>query len=303
MTLHLRTTLWPPQPVLPPHIEVTPVRIVRTSNGVWLAPTGEASKMREIPVDFYLREIRETDYTDEDSLLRFANEWGTASDPKNRDIRVDQLPYWTDDLLQVWACRFGWLTESSDGDADLNAAKDTAAVELGMLQPLDQEAPLAGIVNRSFALARLHRELVNLGELSYRIEEMARLSAFASQVLRDEPMREDAPISGYTNTLNDALTVFAPRVNFGVNVERDYLPTAYSVAALQIANDLAENATIRVCQNEACPYGGEFTRQRGRARNGEYRTRGEVKYCSSTCAKSQAQRELRRRAKRTANAE
>jgi hypothetical protein len=69
-------------------------------------------------------------------------------------------------------------------------------------------------------------------------------------------------------------------------------PTLYSIAMLQLVNDLAEEVPFLRCANEAC--GRLFVRQRGRTTYGGNRMRG-VMYCSSTCARAQYQREKRRR--------
>jgi hypothetical protein len=66
----------------------------------------------------------------------------------------------------------------------------------------------------------------------------------------------------------------------------------YSICCLEIYNHLIEQASYRRCQNERC--GRLFVRHVGRARFGQHRTRG-VLYCSHSCARAQAQRELRRR--------
>jgi hypothetical protein len=68
--------------------------------------------------------------------------------------------------------------------------------------------------------------------------------------------------------------------------------TLYSVAMLQIVNDLAEEVSYSTCANEACRR--LFARQRGRTQYGGHRMQG-VRYCSSTCARAQYQREKRRR--------
>ena len=66
----------------------------------------------------------------------------------------------------------------------------------------------------------------------------------------------------------------------------------YHLCCLELYNHIVEGATYRTCANEPC--GRTFVRQQGRAEHGQYRTKG-VKYCSASCARAQAQRELRRR--------
>jgi hypothetical protein len=61
---------------------------------------------------------------------------------------------------------------------------------------------------------------------------------------------------------------------------------------LELYNHICEQTGYKACANEAC--GRLFVRHEGRAKAGQYRTSG-VKYCSSSCARAQAQRAYRRR--------
>jgi hypothetical protein len=65
-----------------------------------------------------------------------------------------------------------------------------------------------------------------------------------------------------------------------------------SLMALELYNHACEAAEYKVCQNETC--GRLFVRQAGRALHGQNRRAG-VKYCTSECARAQAQRAYRRR--------
>jgi hypothetical protein len=69
----------------------------------------------------------------------------------------------------------------------------------------------------------------------------------------------------------------------------------YTGLTVQLFNLILDDLPIRTCANERCER--MFTRQRGRAVYGNYRTVG-VRFCSNSCAKAQAQREYRRRNKK-----
>jgi hypothetical protein len=69
-----------------------------------------------------------------------------------------------------------------------------------------------------------------------------------------------------------------------------------SLMALELYNHACEDAVYKSCQNETC--GRLFVRQEGRALHGQHRRTG-VKYCTSECARAQAQRSYRRRKRPT----
>lgn len=103
--------------------------------------------------------------------------------------------------------------------------------------------------------------------------------------------------------MNAALSPFRMHIRLNEDSGQHRLqlpwPTLYSVAALQLAQLIAEGHAVRVCANERC--GNYFTRQRGRARfsvgTHGYDTQKYqgVRYCSHRCAKAQSERERRNR--------
>jgi hypothetical protein len=127
----------------------------------------------------------------------------------------------------------------------------------------------------------------------------------------------DVPVGPRTDdlvTLLDSAEADAWRIFVAVHAQllRDHLPgftvwLAHQRASLRIAavpsslacalmvqlhNLVVDGLEIRRCANETC--GRPFTRQRGRALKGQYRTAGVI-YCDAACAKAQMQREYRRR--------
>lgn len=101
------------------------------------------------------------------------------------------------------------------------------------------------------------------------------------------------------NMIEMGLLPFHPRlVRDPALNERDRLfegVPLYSVCCLELFNHIAEHASYRHCANERCER--TFVRQTGRAAVGQHRTTG-IKYCSSHCARAQAQRQHRARSKR-----
>jgi hypothetical protein len=83
------------------------------------------------------------------------------------------------------------------------------------------------------------------------------------------------------------------------SVEVDLVPSharqmldLYPICCIELYKHIVELADYSICRNETC--GRLFVRQIGRAKFGQHRTRG-VLYCSSSCARAQAQRAYRRR--------
>ncbi len=70
----------------------------------------------------------------------------------------------------------------------------------------------------------------------------------------------------------------------------------WAVCCLELFNHIAQQATYKVCANERC--GRPFVHQHGRSEYGQRRRAG-VRFCSNTCARAQAQRAYKRRARGT----
>lgn len=101
----------------------------------------------------------------------------------------------------------------------------------------------------------------------------------------------------FTRIVNAGLKQRPPHVSFrpvGSWVHDDPALGLFSALCIQLMNVMVDDLPIRDCANETCK--NVFQRQHGRARKGQYRTEG-VMFCSASCARAQAQRELRRRKK------
>jgi hypothetical protein len=98
--------------------------------------------------------------------------------------------------------------------------------------------------------------------------------------------------------LTAGLAPFHPRLIYVNEQPGDIFENVplYATCCLELFNHIAEHATYQRCANETC--NRPFVRQRGRAEAGQHRSHG-VRYCTSTCARSQAQRNYRRRLKQT----
>jgi hypothetical protein len=140
---------------------------------------------------------------------------------------------------------------------------------------------------------------VHIDEFTYRVRIVRQLSRHVQAHVRHQDVAAvwpDCPDADeawrrFAVFTNAALSPFRVRVDLGPWTPS--LPEAalYSVAVLQMVNDLSEHLDFKVCAAEKC--GRTFVRQRGRSSN--YSRSTGVLYCSDTCANSQAQREWRRR--------
>jgi len=88
---------------------------------------------------------------------------------------------------------------------------------------------------------------------------------------------------------------FHPRLSTDDAAAPDLLQAPlYSTCCLELYNHIVEGATYQRCRNPSCYR--LFVRQKGRAEKGQHRSEG-LKYCSKQCARVQAQRDYRTRAK------
>lgn len=107
----------------------------------------------------------------------------------------------------------------------------------------------------------------------------------------------ESTVRHWLNALNAGLRVSHARVNHPLVEEEG--ATLFGASCVQLYNHILEGARYKVCMNESCAQ--IFVRQQGRAAKDQRKSEG-VKYCSSKCARAQAQRELRRRRSAAAHA-
>jgi hypothetical protein len=144
-----------------------------------------------------------------------------------------------------------------------------------------------------------HRFPIHAAEVAYRVDRIwdctRHLLAYGAgepvaKVWRNCANDRDAWYR-FSEIANSALQAFHVQVDIQPQIRPASL---YSVAMLQMINDLAAGGSVRRCANEACRR--PFLKQRGRSEYGGHRLHG-VKYCNASCAQAQYQREKRRRDK------
>ncbi len=267
MTPRFRPTAWPGSEVPLPGV---PVWDVRVHEEHWIELVGEPHEVT-LPPDFYLREMSAQRPRTVDEIVEFVGQWGRCADLDSRDRP----------LGEIWMRQTAEMVAHCDGRLRRNESLTTGRLRI---------AEQAGVQGGAF---EKKRRVVHTAELEDRFEHSDWLARRFLQFRAGEQATPEVRTL-FAEQLNAALSAFQASIDVG----RGRSPvladlTAYSVSALQLLNDLAAETPLRNCGNERCPVGA-FTRQRGRSQYGQHRTAG-IKYCSSSCARAQGERERRRR--------
>lgn len=268
MTARFRPTVWPGVAVPPP-----PVRAVTVErDGDWfrlnlIAVDGYV----EVPDELYLREFMVADPSDLDSLAEVC----AIALPRPLGHAWTDLRWVTEEQYERWLA----ITASDCGLDSLRRHRG-------------RERAAGGV-------------LVHPAEIAGRIRNVQRCTRHFLNYRNGEPVAgawgvdtEQEAWDRFVDVSSAALRDFHVRVEVRDDDDEGQWPagavftTTYSVALLQLANDLASEVPILACARENC--GRPFARQRGRSEYGGNRMSG-VLYCSNACARAQAAVERRRR--------
>lgn len=233
-----------------------------------------------LPAEAYLHEIADADAASDDDLCRLARlgQWCPEGSTAQPGAAYRDLPIFTD---AQW----------------LRARVETSALTgRPFREELEQE--------RDRILGeRLTGRVVHLDEIALRVRTVQAMTRHLVAYQQGRPVRDawrkcptdEKAWDRFVDWANAALRDVHVRVSLA-HLPNGVMPTtAYTVAVLQLINDLSEGEVFRYCANETCRR--PFIHQRGRARYADQGTRHStgVLYCSRSCARAQAERERRRR--------
>jgi hypothetical protein len=119
------------------------------------------------------------------------------------------------------------------------------------------------------------------------------LRPFQPRLIYTDEVASSEPVEKAVAVEDEARDLVGQRLRLDELVANELLETPlYAICCLELFNHIVEGAEVKMCASDRC--GRPFARQRGRAERGQYRLRG-VKFCSTYCARAQAQRAYRRR--------
>lgn len=291
---------WPGRPVEPDH--VPPVEAGRFSvDGVWLVGAAGSAVEVHPPKELFLGGLLKLDVDEPEAVAAFVSENGRLKkwDWKVLGVALGVSDWRAEDLDAFYAeVRSVRLTNPArdprpiltilEATEQLRLARDATRYYLAATGHMGVEDALAASesailrppdpLEDKWSWAHERVDLMEFADLSERrrIWTAIALEGIVNFGLREFPM---------------TIHVAAVDADRFAHIWREG-PTLFGFLCLQIANFIAEGASLRPCRNESC--GRWFSRQSGRAEFGQHRTTG-VLYCSASCARTQGSREWRRR--------
>ena len=267
-------TLWPSVPLSAVAVTQEPLIVGDDGSLRWRGPRPDRA-LSELPEEWVLRGLADCDLDDDQAVADLLRTSGViarpyfdpASVPADRRDRL--APSGPD-------AKYGWWQNRGDGRLEdarwwLKTARALARIWATASSGQESLGVWAneGFVGLSFNARR--QPEVDDHWMQFVLALNLGLDAFQAH-------------AGYAATVGSATVQFGvPRVDL------------YSAACRQVFNFVVRDEHPRACQNETCDR--TFVRQLGGANHGQYRTKGNLKYCTPQCNHQQRSREHRRRQK------
>jgi len=290
--IQISITTWPTTFIPVPKVEIWPVEL-EDGDLVFTADKDRLVEI-ELPEEFFLRELPDLELgQEEETILEFSRSFGQLGHPWLVDLPAFLQPYHPD--AEYSRSLFPDLTELQDVRMWSWAVPDEPPERWNM--KLGVFRLYAWVLRDIARIIYWHNNLLSFAEVVESWETPG-----------EPPYTEMALVDFLVNVLNTGLSHFSVRVDAAVmdkSGTRPFMtweptsgPNLYQATCLQVANHLSERAVLLKCANETC--NRYFYRQRGRVDKGRHHSSG-VRYCSSSCARAQAQRELRRNHQKALN--
>jgi len=278
---------WPRQPL--PDVLVEPLPDVEVVDGGARFKI-KASKVFPfpetcLPDEAFAREALEVDLADPASIAAFMSEFGLLTDRGGYPLRALPDPMKVETLFGVRRGRPDYASLGAPSEWPSPQPPDFFV----FIIPAEAAAEHLRVLRTLVGHWRAHTDG---GDVTKPWTEFG-YDLVTRGLLRESHWPEESAWFLFSWYLNTALEVFHAHLALPWGIFPS-TPTTYQALCLQLFNHIVEGAGFRICANETC--GRFFWRQRGRAKYRQFHTTG-VRYCSRTCARAQAARELRRRKK------
>ena len=292
-----RVTMWPGERVRVPAVAPLDRCEVHDREGVAGGPfllLGRSRELNELPDELYLRELRNLDVTDADAMARFCERYGRLS-----TYYFDEIPNFERTRHPKDSPLYHRLMDLRFAHADwLRAQGEKFPYEFTAVESLEETAMYVTLVRDMTRVWQYHQGMLTFDEVVAAWENKLQFFYDASDEHTWSPQSTEDLYLFLGDHLGAALVSFhvRPLIHKEDEEENELRwgerpVTLYAALCLQLANHMAEKADYRTCKK--C--GTLFVRQQGRAEIGQYRTGGELFFCSKRCAHSYTQREYRKR--------
>jgi hypothetical protein len=269
-----------------------PPRVTFTEGAAWdMTAGGEEWDQYELPPEFYLRQVFAVDLDDDNSIRAFIEEWGFLF-----DWWEGRNPNHEPDLWEMPPDLGNFMYDNA-GPALEDHGPFWRERHYRSLRYEKRPSPRFELfLETRIGIAWL-RDLVRLWD-SNKTSEFKKLptqwetGTFGVPKPKSKEQALNTLIEGVNDTVGDLRTrLIRPGETIG------YAVSPFRGAMIQLFNHVAQDIPYRRCANETCRR--RFVHQvEGASEYGQYRSDG-VMYCSNRCARAQAQREYRKRQKRS----